>query len=177
MKTAQIAVLFARSDSVYKSFDLADVWDAERDARKWPGGCPLVSHPPCRGWGRLSHMAKPREDELDLAIFAINQVRLNGGVLEHPAGSKLWDAANLPPPGYRDDWGGFTLPIRQSWFGHLAPKNTWLYIVGVAPSGIPAFPFALGQPDGRIENMSKANREKTPIELARWLLDLAQRCN
>lgn len=176
MKTGHIAVLFARSDSVYKTMAKADVWDIDRDARKWPGGCPVVAHPPCRAWGRLSHMAKPRNDEYDLAIYSINQVRANGGVLEHPAGSKLWGVANLPAPGYRDSLGGFTMPIRQSWFGHLAPKNTWLYIVGVAPKNIPAFPYILGQPEGRIENMSKASREKTPVDLALWLLDLAQRC-
>jgi len=31
-----IAVLFARSDSVYKTIPGCDVWDAERDARRWP---------------------------------------------------------------------------------------------------------------------------------------------
>ena len=63
----QVAVLFARADSNYKQLPECDVWDAERDARKWPGGCPVVAHPPCRAWGRLRHFAKPRDDEKDLA--------------------------------------------------------------------------------------------------------------
>jgi hypothetical protein len=35
-----VAVLFARADSVYKALDGCDVWDIERDARRWPGGSP-----------------------------------------------------------------------------------------------------------------------------------------
>jgi hypothetical protein len=51
-----VAVLFARSDSIYKEFQGVDVWDKERDARNWPGGCPVIAHPPCRTWGAMSHM-------------------------------------------------------------------------------------------------------------------------
>lgn len=36
-----IAVLFARADSVYKSLPDCDVWDADRNALLWPGGCPV----------------------------------------------------------------------------------------------------------------------------------------
>jgi len=78
MSTA-VAVLFARRDSIYKTMPDCDVWDIERDARKWPGGCPVVAHPPCRAWGQLSHMANPRPDEKELAIFAVDQVRKFGG--------------------------------------------------------------------------------------------------
>lgn len=96
-----ISVLFARADSNYKALPSVDVWDAERDARTWPGGNPVVAHPPCRAWGRLRHFAKPRPDEKALAIFAVDQVRKWGGVLEHPASSTLWTEAGLPAPGRR----------------------------------------------------------------------------
>jgi hypothetical protein len=49
-----VAVLFARSDSHYKALPGVDVWDSERDARKWLGGSPVVAHPPCRAWGALA---------------------------------------------------------------------------------------------------------------------------
>ena len=91
----QIAVLFARQDSIYKTLPGCDVLDIERDARNWPGGCPVVAHPPCRAWGRLRAFAKPRNDEKELALLAIEHVRQFGGVLEHPAASTLWDAAGL----------------------------------------------------------------------------------
>ena len=128
-----VAALFVRQDSIYKRMPGVDAWDIERDARRWPGGCPVIAHPPCRGWGKLSYFAKPRSGELELGPWAVAQVRRFGGVLEHPKDSKLWAAAGLPRPGQRDDFGGWTLPITQHWWGHRAEKYTWLYIVGVSP--------------------------------------------
>ena len=54
-----VAVLFARSDSVYKTLPGCDVWDKERDARCFAGNEKIVAHPPCRGWGKLRKLAKP----------------------------------------------------------------------------------------------------------------------
>ena len=125
-----VAVLFARRDSIYKSIDGCDVYDADRDALTWPGGMPVVAHPPCRGWGRLRHFARPAEFELALGPWAVDQVRRHGGVLEHPAYSQLWLYCALPAPGATDTVGGWTLPIWQSWFGHRADKATWHYTVG-----------------------------------------------
>ena len=79
---ATVAVLYARPNSIYKRLEAADVWDMERDARCWPGGAPVVAHPPCRAWGRLRHFAKPRPDEKGLALHAVAAVREHGGVLE-----------------------------------------------------------------------------------------------
>lgn len=41
-----VAALFVRADSIYKTMPDVDAWDIERDARRWPGGCPVVAHPP-----------------------------------------------------------------------------------------------------------------------------------
>ena len=94
-----IAVLFARDDSRYKDFNMYDVYDIDRDARTFCKKMPVIAHPPCRAWGMLSHMANPREGEKQLAYLALAQVRLNGGILEHPAGSRLWKEAPLPTGG------------------------------------------------------------------------------
>lgn len=191
----KVAVLFARRDSIYKADPRCDVYDADRDARTWKGGAPVVAHPPCRGWGRLRALANPAPHERDLAIFAVAQVRQYGGVLEHPARSTLWGAAGLPEPGEVDEWGGWTLPIVQRDFGHRAEKPTWLYIVG-APPCLPPLPLRLGTAthvigrsgrnrDGsRLKKgdagwrpeVTKAEREHTPRALARWLVDLAASC-
>ena len=186
-----VAILFARADSVYKTIAGCDVWDAERDARTWPGGCPVVAHPPCRAWGRLRGLARPRPDEKALAIFAIAQVRRFGGVLEHPIASSLWKVADLPEPGRVDEFGGYTLPIHQFWFGHRAEKRTWLYVVGCPPDRVPKIPVRAGLPTHVVctsvrtkksgdprwrPAMHTAEREHTPPELARWLVELAGLC-
>lgn len=188
----QVAVLFARRDSIYKTLPDCDVYDIDRDARTYAGGVPVVAHPPCRAWGRLSHMAKPRHDEKELARWAVAQVRMYGGVLEHPAGSALWKDQNLPEPGAgRDAYGGWTLTISQHWFGHRAEKMTRLYIVGCDPRDVPDFDLSLHRathviasstkrqkrdhPDFRPE-VTKAEREHTPPPLAAWLRELALRC-
>jgi len=177
------AVLFARSDSVYKSIEGLDVFDIERDARSYGGILPVIAHPPCRAWGRLRHFARPREDEKDLAFFAVDKVRKNGGVLEHPEYSTLWAAAGLPLPGERDIFGGYTLPISQNWFGHRARKNTWLYILGVEPRNLPTMPIVLGEAshvirggrDRKKPQVTHAEREHTPNELALWLVELVKK--
>jgi hypothetical protein len=190
----QVAVLFAREDSFYKTIPSCDVFDIKRDARNWAGGCPVVAHPPCRAWGRLSHMAKPRHDEKDLARFAVRQVREWGGVLEHPNASKLWADQQLPTPGQgKDEFGGWTLAITQHWFGHRAEKKTLLYIVGCEKWEVPPIPMQLGEASHVIANgstnhiqfgelgwrpqVTHAEREHTPPALAMWLVDLAKICS
>lgn len=180
-----VAVLFARADSVYKSIPGCDVWDIDRNARMWPGGSPIVAHPPCRAWGRLRHFAKPRSDEKGLALWAVKQIRAFGGVLEHPVASTLWEAAGLPSPGDRDEFGGWTLPVYQHWWGHRAEKATILYIVGCDPKDIPQMPYRIDEPTHVVQSrkrvncrphISKAEREHTPHAFAIWLCELARRC-
>ena len=180
-----VAILFARADSNYKRLPDCDVWDAERDARRWKGGCSVVAHPPCRAWGRLRHFARPRPDEKALGLWAADQVRKWGGVLEHPAGSTLWDAAGLPKPGQRDQWGGWTLAAPQKWWGHKAEKASWFYVVGCAPGEIPPLPYVMGEAAYVVQSrkrtdyrphITKAEREHTPPALAEWLVELARRC-
>jgi len=190
-----IAALYVRRDSIYKDMGL-DCWDFERDARNWPGGVPCVAHPPCRAWGVLSHMANPRPGEHHCARIAVWQVRENGGVLEHPKGSKLWKDQSLPEVGERDRWGGWTMIVPQRWWGHPMMKETRLYIVGCEPKDVPEVPYtmepathAMGGEwlpdikkrrgrDGVIREDARAGkvREGTPPDFARWLVELARRC-
>lgn len=165
-----VAALFTRRDSVYQTLG-ADCFDVERDARTFDLSCPVVAHPPCRSWGMLSHFAKPRKDERDLAWWAVHVVRLCGGVLEHPLTSRLWREIGVRTYGVRDQFGGVLVPCDQAWFGHRARKRTGLYVVGPVPS--------MSQVDGgvavtTVERMGRAERERTPVELARWLVDCAR---
>lgn len=182
--------LFARADSVYKQDPTLDVYDIDRDARKWPGGTTVIAHPPCRAWGGLRHMAKPRPDERDLGLWAVQQVRLWGGVLEHPANSTLFPTCGLPLPSEGpDSFGGWTLAVEQFHWGHRAAKKTWLYIVGCSLENIPTVPVRQGTPthvvgtslrkgkQGWRPRVTNAEREHTPPALATWLTDLARRCS
>jgi len=185
-----VSVLFVRRDSVYKTMSL-DAWDVERDARNYVGPRSVVAHPPCRSWGQLRAFAKPRPDERDLAPWAVGQVRKWGGVLEHPRGSLLWAHLDLPRPGAgRDVFGGFSLSVKQHWWGHRAEKATWLYVCGCSPSDVPSLPLVFtypprvvrsvpglraGMPGYRPE-ISKREREATPPAFASWLVALAGKC-
>jgi hypothetical protein len=69
--------------------------------------------------------------------------------------------------------------IEQWWFGHRAQKKTLLYIVGCQPSDIPPYPLRLGEAthviqtrkrSGQRPDVSKAEREHTPLALALWLV-------
>ena len=186
---ADVAVLFARADSHYKTLPGVDVYDMERDARTYDGPWPVVAHPPCRAWATLRHHAQPRADERNLARLAVALVREFGGVLEHPHRTTLWEAQRLPAVGKRDAFGGFTLVIDQNWWGHRAQKRTRLYVVGCDPTEVPPLPLVLGDAthtvglwSGRDKatcrpSIAKHEYEHTPPELASWLVELARRCS
>jgi hypothetical protein len=179
-----ISVLFVRLDSIYKRLGV-DAWDMHRDARNWDGNCPVIAHPPCRGWGKLRHFAKPATDEKELALFAVDKIRIHGGILEHPQGSLLFKDL-LPLPGKTDSWGGYTVEIDQFDFGHKAQKRTWLYIVGLPIDQFPFIPerkempmyvvASSGRKTGKRaykKRLSIAEREETPEQFAKFLIDLA----
>ena len=185
----KVSVLYAESPSVYDAL-CDDVWNQKRDARCWPGGNPAVVHPPCRAWSRLAHFAKPPPGEKELAILAVGQIRKNGGVLEHPFGSALWPFLDLPRANTGMDlWEGWTLVIDQSWWGHKARKRTNLYVCGCAPCALPQMPMRLGSATHTMGLYSKRDRatcrpevpkrerSSTPIALAKWLLEVARRCD
>lgn len=152
-------------------------YDEERDATTYRGPLPVVAHPPCGPYCKLRKFNKYQRPQH--AIHAVEMVRGNGGVLEHPAGSLLWPVAGLPRPGgARDGFGGYTIEVEQVRWGHRAVKRTWLYIVrcGTVPPIPPmrAHTHTCGmnrapgtRPLGSVE------RRMTPVAFAEWLLELA----
>jgi hypothetical protein len=182
-----ISVLFVAKKSVYKTLtdstgEPLDCWDEDRDALKWPGGNPVVAHPPCRLFCQMRHLSCAPTTEKRLAHFAVEQVRKWGGVLEHPAMTTLWKEAGLPRPGCSDQWG-VSVAVNQWWWGHLARKSTWLYICGT--KSIPEMPFRIGEAEftcGHAHGQKKEShnwgsaRSATPPAFACWLVETAERC-
>lgn len=191
-----VAALFVRADSIYKTMPGVDAWDIERDARLWPGGSPLVAHPPCKRWSMINGVVLSRYphkatefawgNDGGLFKYALDSVRRFGGVIEHPGGSRAFGHYGLPGIGRApDDFGGWTTEIRQVDFGHRAEKRTLLYVCGAHPDDVPPLPEAreatalvMRMPEcSPVELMCKAEREHTPPEFAAWLAELARRCN
>jgi hypothetical protein len=133
--------------------------------------------------GDAAGAGKPRADEKDLARFAVEVIRKNGGVLEHPEWSTLWSDRTMPQPGAAPDiFGGWSLSVDQFWWGHRARKRTWLYVVGISPAEIPVWPLRLDaithvvarskRKGVRRPELSKKEREATPVEFARYLISI-----
>lgn len=138
-----IAALFVEKNGPYANLPGVDVWDIERDARKYNGPWPVVAHPPCERWGRYwsgGPSAKVRRelgDDGGCFAAALDAVRRFGGVLEHPAHSHAFKEFGLGKP--IGDWKkspfglGFICHVEQGHYGHAARKATWLYVVPVNP--------------------------------------------
>lgn len=182
MKSGSIAILCAARNSVYKTLPNLDVYDIDRDARTFQGGMPVVAHPPCRHWSAFCcHQAEQfsKDAEQALGRWCVKQVQVNGGVLEQPAHSRLWEACSLPEPGQDARPSSWSMELPQFWFGDTREKNTWLYFHGLAKADLPQIPFRL-KPEGgdrRIWQLmsSKNQRERTPKLFAEWLVECARR--
>jgi hypothetical protein len=153
----QIAALYVEPGGAYYGLPGVDPWDQARDARLYAGPWPVVAHPPCERWGRFWHGSprKPHQFKLgdDGGCFAaaLNAVRRFGGVLEHPADSKAWDAFGLFPPPREGGWHvadwaiGWTCYVEQGFYGHPARKATWLYAAGMSIHDLPALRWGQGE--------------------------------
>lgn len=146
-------------------------WPVERDAMAYSGPWPVVAHPPCAPWSVARALSSGRDREQGLR--AVEQVRQLGGVLEHPAGSSLWAAAQMPRPGHAPDrWGGYTLRVDQGAWGHGARKPTWVYVCRAWAPPVPEHVDEGGERPG-VFDLPATTRRRTPDDFALWLLAAA----
>lgn len=191
-----VACLFVDASGVYASVPGVDLWPESRDARRYPGPFPVVAHPPCNRWIALAFANyarwggehnRPGNDGGCFAA-ALRAVAQWGGVLEHPAKTKAWEAHGIPAP-LKGGWHRISLhdwvcEVWQSAYGHRANKATWLYYSGVNPPFSlrwerPRGTYQIGHWDkrGRSANkptLSKAEAIRTPPDFRDELLRLAR---
>jgi hypothetical protein len=137
-----VAALYVDPHGVYSGLPDVDVWDEARDARLYAGPHPVVAHPPCARWSRLAGFTEARfgykrGDDGGCFAAALDAVKTYGGVLEHPAYSKAWDAFGLPKPNHHGGWTlsllyqGASCYVEQGRYGLPVKKATWLYAYGI----------------------------------------------
>ena len=139
----KVAALFVQPDGCYAEIPWVDMWDQERDARKYDGELPVVAHPPCQLWGNLARVNYARwggehnKPGNDGGCFrsAFRSVTRFGGVLEHPANSRAFNEFQIPKPSAGFGWqqtidGAWVCEVWQSAYGHKANKKTWIYYCG-----------------------------------------------
>jgi hypothetical protein len=178
-----IAALYVDAKGPYVGMDGVDVWTIDRDAKTYGGPGPGVFHPDCGPWGRLHHMCT--KQDRTCGPIAVAQVRAYKGVLEHPSDSKLWAHCGMSLPGeLPDQWGGYTIAVRQCDWGHKAAKPTWLYIVGVPreavderrPARAPTHKVTNNDRPGMagLKRLTGLECRATPPEFAEWLVSIAR---
>jgi hypothetical protein len=178
----EVAALYVDCPGVYYQFDNVDCWSEINDATKYDGPYPVIAHPPCAPWGSLAGVSKYHDR--NCAIIAIDQVQKFGGILEHPANSKLFRTTGLPLPNKNGNKYGFTVEIDQVFWGHPCRKRTWLYIVGIERSKLLEYKYAnfdavathvvVDGPGILLPVMKPKLRSRTPILFAKWLIELTR---
>ena len=157
---------------------IVSTYDIDRDVRTFNGGMPIVAHPPCRAWSAFcAHQAKPLPGEKDLGPLCVEWLKKCGGVLEHPAHSRLWDACGLPKPGQCSRGDLWSMELRQAWFGDSREKKTWLLCCGLWCGDLPSMPFVLRSTQGdrrRWQLMGNTQRAATVPAFAEWLVAIAR---
>lgn len=173
----QVSVLCVSGRSIYHHLHGVDAYDQKRDCRQFAGRDPVIAHPPCRTWSKyLRHMAKPVSlvEEQKLAFFCLEKVLQNGGILEQPAGSRFWKAANLPLPNEPAEPFLYTVYVEQQWFGYCSRKPTWLLVSGIPRKELPELPFSFNANSSGTEGQSQFARSRTVRPFAEWMLKAAR---
>lgn len=136
-----IAALFVVKDGIYFNDSRIDPWCADRNALLYKGKNHVIAHPPCERWGGYWHggpsakVKRYKGDDSGCFAHALWATRTFGGVIEHPQGSHAWPWFGLQKPDNTgawiraDEYGGWTVAVRQGHYGHNAEKPTWLYAV------------------------------------------------
>lgn len=156
-----ISVLCTLEKSIYNSIPGLDVYDKNRDAYTFTGNNFIIAHPPCQQWSRLKSFAKEDIKEKELAMFCLENINKNGGILEHPSGSSFFKYAGIKP----------TISVNQSWWGFPAQKKTYLYFKDCQPL---SFPLSFELVEKTVPQLSQKMRSYTTLDFANYLVSCIQ---
>jgi hypothetical protein len=154
-----IAALYVRTNGCYFNLPGVDPWDEARDARRYDGPYPIVSHTPCQRWGKMwfgqpltvkrTGVRKIKGDDGGCFNHSLDCARKYGGIIEHPWGSHAWPHFGLNTPPREGGWiaadfhGGWTCCVEQGRYGHYARKPTLLVAYGC---DLPELDWGIGEP-------------------------------
>ena len=180
MADRTIAALYVKTDGCYFGLPGVEAWDEARDARRYSGPHPVVSHTPCPRWGKMwfgqpltvkrTGVRKKLGDDGGCFAHSHWAAQTFGGVIEHPWESRAWPhfGISVPPreggsisSGLFD--GGWTCCVEQGRYGHYARKPTLLVVYGVDPADLPDLDWGIGEPrldPAVIERMGLARAKK-----------------
>lgn len=169
-------ILYTKSKSEYLHLGV-ECYGKEKNALTYQGNDVVICHPPCAHWGSMSHFASIEPAEKYLALHALWLVESLGGILEHPAQSKLWKLVKSN----RENYKGSILSVNMSWFGFPTQKRTYLYIKGASLKEIPAHPITFDRVTTFIrtngkkntKHLPKSQRDTTPLSMCEWLIKIA----
>ena len=165
-----ITALYVLKDGPYFNVPGIDPWDEERDARNYSGPWPVIAHPPCNRWSKMSALLQAMGrgrigDDGGCFESALSAVRKFGGVLEHPAQSIAWKHYGLLKPNGAS-WTrqlfdpGWVCQVDQGNYGHCCNKPTWLYAVGCDVR-----PLKWGKATGTTHCISRWEKHEGKIQL------------
>ncbi len=177
----RVAALYVAPTGPYFRMAEVDPWGADRNAKLYRGPHPVIAHPPCGPWGQLAWRCTKQDPRC--AIVAVSQIIQFGGVLEHPARSKLWRHLNLPLPGDKSNPSLWTLETEQCRWGHKALKKTWLLFSRIPPEHLSPIPpwrepthvidsskAQKRRGAAAVRHLPKSQRHLTPPDFAEWLV-------
>ncbi|MCX8016253.1 MAG: hypothetical protein N2692_03100 [Patescibacteria group bacterium] len=142
-------------------------------------------------------MRSPQKHRLgdDQGCFAaaLNAVKKFGGVIEHPAHSRAWDAFNITKPKRYSAWipaglfhpNCWTCYVEQGHYGHFTRKPTWLFyhspqgnrpptLIHTQSNETTYIILKSGRKQSKFELASKKQRSATPRPFAELLIQIAQ---
>lgn len=173
MKIEKIPVLFTNVISNYNNDNRFEPYNINNDAMNFNDNRPLIAHPPCRLWSKLKGLSTAPQHERGLAYHALYLVYKNGGILEHPYPSDLWNQTGLLTTKLKKNH--ILLKINQGNFGLEIRKPTLLFINGLTHNQLPDYPF-MENPKiyQKIENLKKDKRSETPPQLIEFFYSIMQ---